>query len=243
MKIKNLIALAGLFILITSATFSSQKENPENPASTGFSKESFIEFLSHFEKKELPYSLGLNELYAPQITAVQKPQQAKPSKKRRAVHSIQNSPFIPNSRFGKMSRMGTPELIPVARFYPNEKMVAIIYSSSPPFGSDINKTYNLLFYDLKGNLISDKTNKRRYPNITAAYSSVDESMTFTIDKEGRIWNNKYTNIWKENLSVKGILDNEITGYEIKGTEVFEIKENGAVVQLKEIPTTAKASLF
>ena len=68
-------------------------------------------------------------------------------------------------------------------------------------------------------------------------------MTCTIDEKGRIWKNRYTNIWKEDINKHGIVDNEITGYEIESTEVFEIKESGEVVQLKEIPTTAKASLF
>ena len=176
MKIKSLIALAGLFILITSATFSVKKENPKTPANTDFSNESFVEFLSHFEKKDLPYSLGIDELYGTQELKIKKPHAAKLSKKQRIVHAIQNSKFIPAAQAGRMSRMGPPEIVPVARFYPNEKTVAVIYSSKLPFGTGINKTYELLFYDLKGNLIKDEIDEFIDPATTAAYSSVEESM-------------------------------------------------------------------
>lgn len=242
MKITNLIALAGLFILITSATFSNKKENTETTLIADTSKESFIEFLSHFEKKEMPYSLGLNELYKNAALPSQRPQPAKLNKRKRMTSPIQNSDFIPEARFGGMSRMGPPELIPVARFYPNEKMIAVVYSSQMRFGAGLHKSYMLQLYDLKGNIISPNKEASFDSAHLIALSSVDESMTCTIDKKGRIWKNTYKNIWKEDVNEKGIVGNGITGHEIESTEVFELKEDGALVQLKEIPTTAKASL-
>ena len=243
MKIINLIALAGLFILITSATFSSKKENSKSPDITDISKESFIDFLSHFEKKELPYRLGINELYGPQGVKIQKAEAAKLPKKRPGTHSISYSEYIPDARYSGMSRMGSPQLTPVARFYPNEKMVAIIYSSQLRFSFGLHKNYNLLLYDLKGNLISGEIEQGLRPAFSVAYSSLEESITCTIDEKGRVWQNTYENVWKEDINKKGIVGNEITDYQIKNTKVFEIKNTGEIIQLKEIPTTAKASIF
>ncbi|MEZ4931958.1 MAG: hypothetical protein R2788_07555 [Saprospiraceae bacterium] len=242
MKIKNLIVLFGLFILATSATFSAKTKKSETPVINAISKESFVEFLSYFEKKELPYGIGLENLEAYNGFKKNKTTATKNNNPSGRLSPISNSNFIPGSRFGKMSRMGPPELIPVARFYPNDKMVAVIYSSNLRFGSGLDKSYNMIVYDLKGNILQGASKDKNPSSFLVAQSSVEQSITFQIDKQGRIWKNTYDNIWEESLDNKWIDENLITGFEIKNTEVFELDKNGRLEQLKEIPTVAKASV-
>lgn len=242
MKIKNLIALLGLFVLATSATFSAKTKKVENPVTNGISKETFVEFLSYFEKKELPFRIGLEDLEAYNGYKKNKTNTTEANKRIGGRSTISNSNFIPGSRFSKISRMGPPELIPVARFYPNEKMIAVIYSSNLRFGSGLDKSYNMVVYDLKGNILPAAKKNESPLSFLVAQSSVEQSITFQIDQQGRIWKNTYDNIWEENLDKKWINENAITGFEIKNTEVFELDKNGKLEQLKEIPTVAKASV-
>lgn len=239
---KNLIALLGIFTIATSATFSTKSKKAEAPIINNISKESFVEFLSYFEKKELPYSIGLENLEAYNGYIKNNTSTKEAINRHGSRSAISNSNFIPGSRFGKMSRMGPPELIPVARFYPNEKMVAIIYSSNLRFGSGLDKSYNMVVYDLKGNILPATSKDKNPASFLVAQSSVEQSITFQIDKQGRIWKNTYNNIWEKNLDDNWIDKNVITGFEIKNTEVFELDKNGNLEKLKEIPTVAKASV-
>ena len=239
---KNLIALIGLFVLVTSATMN--KNNPSKNTSTEdlIKNETFVEFLSHFEKKELPFSIGLEELHSPMTLKKHQQQSARLSKKQFIRSPISNSEFIPEARMGRMSRMGPPELIPVGRFYPNEKMIAVIYSSKQRFGSPTNKNYNIVIYDIKGNVLPHSNDEFRQQTISLAQTNIEETMTGMIDKKGRIWKNTYKNMWKKNVQEKGIIDNEIIDFKIANTEVFSLNKQGEIEQLKEVPVTAKASL-
>jgi hypothetical protein len=242
MKIKNLIPLLVLFVLATSATFPTKTKKSETPVINTISKETFVEFLSYFDKKELPYGIGLENLEAYNGYIKNNTTTKKAIKQHGGHSAISNSNFIPGSRFGKMSRMGPPELIPVARFYPNDKMVAVIYSSNLRFGSGLDKSYNMIVYDLKGHILPAAAKDKNPAPFLVAQSSVEQSITFQIDQQGRIWKNTYDNIWEKSLDDKWIDENEITGFEIKNTEVFELDKNGRLEQLKEIPTVAKASV-
>ena len=242
MKIKNLIALVGLFVLATSATFSVKTETAEDPAMKGISDESFIEFLSQFEKKELPFNIGLEDM-----TEYENFNENKKSKNKVAKFSSSNSPlsrskFLPWTQYARMSRMGRPEMAPIARFYPNEKMIAVIYSSSLSFSKGMDKSYVMVVYDMQGNVLPKSSKEDFGVSHLVAQSGVSQSVTCHIDKKGRVWKNKYKNIWKEDLDKKWINENELTGFEITDTEVFELDKNGKLEKLKEVPSVAKACL-
>ena len=75
-----------------------------------------------------------------------------------------------------------------------------------------------------------------------AQANYEESTTCRIDEQGNIWKNTYKNVWKEDLSKKGVKGNKIVDYKLAGTDVFTINDSGTVVQLKELPVDDRASL-
>ena len=142
------------------------------------------------------------------------------------------------------SRMGPPDVQPVARFYPNEKMIAVIYSSRRHF-SDINQSYNLAVYDLKGNSLFPRAeNGKRFSRLefNLGSTSLKKTVTFRIDEQGNIWKNTYKNVWKNKLKKKGYLNNQLVDFKLKDTKVFQLNDKGAAEELKAIPSEARASL-
>ena len=242
MKIKNLFALLGFFILATSANYPIKTKTAEDPVITAVSNDSFAEFLSHFEKKELPFDIRLGDLKGYDDFKKNNTVTEKAPKKTVGQSPISNSEFIPGAQFARMSRMGPPELTPVARFYPSENIIAVIYSSSLRFGSGLDKSYNMVVYDMRGNILPATAKEKIGQSFLVAQSSVEQSITCHIDEKGRVWKNTYKNKWKESLDDKWINENEITGFEIEDTEVFALNRNGELEKLKEIPTEAKAYL-
>ncbi len=237
MKIKNMFAIASLFG-IALFTMAFVKKDATITSADG---QSFVEFLSYFDKTNLPYSIGLNDMPAykdyrkntGKISVSQK-QQAIPGRS-----PIATSSYIPEGRFGMMSRMGPPDIQPLARFYPNDKMVAIIYSVQQRFGDGLHKQFNLMLYDLKGNILPKNKENQSYQ---LAFSSVENTGTCTIDANGHIWVNTYQNIWKKNVANEGYIGNELLDFKLSGTEVFKINTKTGLEQLKDYPITSRASL-
>lgn len=252
MKIKNLIVLSSLVFLGT--LFSGFVSPRTEIIIEDKGGESFAEFLSHFEKTELPYRFALDDFKQYEVhkkgisKAAYKKTQKKFSKSRMRKGGVESPisrmKYIPEVARGRFGRMGPPEVHPVARFYPNKKMVAIVYSSKRRFSKDLNTNYNLVVYDLKGKvLFPSKANQKdfRYA-FNLGFSSLENTVAFEIDKEGRIWKNTYDNVWKKNIKKSSFLDNQLVDFKIMDTEVFELNEKGVAVQLKDIPAEARASL-
>ncbi|MEM6965246.1 MAG: hypothetical protein AAF573_10805 [Bacteroidota bacterium] len=269
MKIRNLTALAILILIgVLNAAFVNADKKVKSPTDRGVI--SFAQFLSYFEKTELPFEVGLDDLeqyekFKPSSKtkkAVREMTRAEREKmaeeriaQREMVRAIKRTDFIPEISYGRFSRMGPPTIQPVARFYPNEKSVAVVYATLPRFESDIHENYRMVIYDLKGNMIfpkskrKSKKQKQRKENIfpknrsgfELGYSTTKNTITFKIDKKGRIWKTTFENVWKEDLKKTALEENELVSFNVKDTEVFQISELG-ITKLKSIPTSARASL-
>ncbi len=239
MKKRNLIGLFSLMalLLISTAFVTPEKSNPIKPGDDGGA--SFAEFLSHFEKTELPFSIALKDLHQSQ-TKVERTGKKKLSLRRRHHNPESFTKYIPEA--GSMfSRMGPPIIEPVTRFYLNEKMVAVVYSTQRHFGSGI-KNYSMMVYDLKGKVATKDSGLTMGSGFNLAHAYGEESTTSMIDEKGNIWKNTYKNTWKKDFNKRGFRDNEIVDSELVSTEVLRIDENGLVVELKEFPMNDRAFL-
>jgi hypothetical protein len=230
MKIKSIIAMASLFSLAIVSTAFIQKPIPVNPAEFAVEKESFLSFLSQFKKVELPYSIGLNDLEGYQVYRDIKSKPAAKSTKKAVIKTTQ---FIPESQAGKFSRMGPPELVPVVRFYPNDKMVAVVYSSKQRFGGDINIAYQLVLYDLKGNILQKQKEKSHFSGaFNLAYSSLEKTMTCAIDAAGHISQSEYENVWKKAVHEHGYTDNKLIDFKPGKTTYLALDSKGNLNETK-----------
>lgn len=238
MKIKSFFALAGLLSLVFISTAFIQYPNTAKPSvNTAIEGETFLKFLSQFKKVDLPYSFGVDDMegYADYRSTNQKKAANK------SVNTKLNpSHFIPESMQGKFSRSGPPEMTPVARFYPNPQMVAVIFCSNLPFSDGVNRNYNLVLYDLKGNILPKSKDKFSYHRaFNVAYSSVDKTMTFSIDSNGNITQHIFNNQWRKNVANNGIDGNTIQSFKKEDTLAFQIDSKGNIAEQKQaVPATA-----
>lgn len=260
MKIKNLVVLA---ILASVGILNSAFVNPDVEVGGEIS---FTKFLSYFEKTELPFEINLEDLdkyenfkHASKIEQPVRKLTKAESKKlidekiahQKMIRAINQTDFIPEISYGRFGRMGPPEVQPVARFYPNEKSVAVVYTTTPRFGRGINENYRMVIYDLKGNTIfplekgKSKKKKKIFSVIRNGFelghSTAQNSITFKIDKKGRIWKTTFENVWKNDLKEIPLDNNELVSFNVKDTEVFQIGDFG-ISKLKSIPTSARASI-
>lgn len=254
MKFKALIFGAMLLAMATLSSgfiYPSTTIQPTTIATTADEGgQSFVEFLSHFPKIEMPYELKLEDMKFSKFDsnrAIMKKKISKKSIKGNRINSpIARTKYIPEITSGMFSRMGPPQVEAVARFFPNKKSIAVIYTVQNRYDiGGVNKAYQLLIYDLKGKILfpeKEAKNKIVYQGFPLAHSSRENTVTCQIDKEGHIWKKTYKNEWKEDLKVKGVLENEITSYTLTDTEVFKVNDKGIAVQLKEFPIEDRASL-
>jgi len=244
MKIKNLVVLPSIILLsVLSSAFRPAEPTPN----TEIKKESFAEFLSHFDKVELPFEIKLSDLNYDQNPQIQVKQKKVKSKGIFQVSPIARTKFIPEVANGRFSRMGPPTVHPVARFFPTEKTVAVIYTVKSRFTQAFEKTYRMVIFDLEGNIIGVPKKKKDelfFPekSITLAFSSGHQTLTCKIDQQKQIWLNTYDNEWEKDVKKNGFNGNEIVSFDLKETKVFKINQKGLVDELKEIPSDARASL-
>lgn len=240
MKIKSLVSLATLFILaITSTAFVQKPNSTKIPVIVEENGESFLEYLSQFKKVDLPYSIGVDDMpeYAEYRNIDSKNRLKNP-----AQAQLKPSKFLPESMQGKwFSRSGPPELTPVARFYPNLQMVAVVYSSKLPFGNGLNSSQYLVLYDLKGNILpktKEKTTFNRAFNI--AYSSLNKTMTCRIDANGNITQQVYKNQWRQDVAKNGLEGNTIQSFKKENTLAFQIDSKGNIAEQKQSAVASRA---
>jgi hypothetical protein len=238
MKIKSIIALVSLLGLAIISMAFVQKPIQVKTTEQAVEKESFLAFLSQFKKVELPYSIGLNDLDGYQDYRDNK---AKPAAKGAKNISIKTTRFIPESTAGKFSRMGPPVLSPVARFYPNNQMVAVIYKSQGPFSSEIYASYSLIFYDLKGNILPKSKDDMKWSRgFTLAYSDMENSMTCTIDAAGNISQTEYKNVWKKDVHEHGFEGNKLVDFKPEKTTFLALDSKGNLSESKYALTASRA---
>ena len=241
MKIKKSILFGSLIsTMILSSAFVNPNPSPSMSEEAGIKE--FASFLSHFEKTELPFQLRLDDLKQyEQQPAQQLKYSKKKVQKKAGVSTLANTKYLPEINFGRFSRMGSPEVEPIARFYPTEKTIAVIYSVKRRFGSQLNKQYQMMLFDFKGNAIATSKDYGKNVSFPIGSTSMDETITCQIDRNGRIWKNTYENIWEKDVRKSGIRDNQLLGFKIKDTEVYSWNETGMIAKMKEIPTNDRAA--
>lgn len=218
----------------------------------------FKSFLSHFDSKALPYNITLsdvkNHIAQAQSSKSQafteeaaKAQKLFYKKQKEQSDAISNSTFLPEAFQGLLNRMGPPIFEPVAQFELKEDMIGVIYTSSRRFDGYL-KNYKILIYNQQGEILnlntSDEKSKlkiKRYYDDTflIAYTSVQESMTFKIDKQGHIWQNKYEHQWVNDYENCPIQENTLEDFKLIETKVFNITKEGKIEEMKEHPVVAK----
>jgi hypothetical protein len=239
MKINSIITLASLLSLAIISMAFVQKPIPAKTTELAGEKESFLEFLSQFKKVELPYSIGLDDLDGYQ--------DYRDNKAKSVVKGVNNTAikatrFIPESTAGKFSRMGPPVLNPVARFYPNNQMVAVIYKSQGPFANEMIAGYSLIYYDLKGNILPKSKDdlKKWSRGFKLAYSNMQNSMTCTIDTAGNISQTEYKNVWKKDVHEHGFEGNKLVDFKPEKTTFLALDSKGNLNENKYTATASRA---
>lgn len=216
-----------VFALATSAFIEPQPIPEEAPEEEGIS---FAEFLSHFNKIELGYEVGLRDFSATKNLLEAKRKTKKKVKGKNIKRSVMME-YLVDVEHSMYSRMGPPEILPVARFYPDDQTVAIIYVPYRSFGRVETFTYKLACFDLQGNALPKQKDQWK-----TAYEIGEDgrqmSTTFRIDEQGNIRQSFYKKLWLKDVQKKGFVDNEVIGYELTGSKVLNIKSDGSVKEVE-----------
>lgn len=241
MKFKIIFSLLAI-TFVNSAFVNPTKSLADKPEITN---QSFIEFLSLFEKTEMPFKIGLDDFkkYQKATTEVLKSKVKKP-KSNLDTKLLQK--YLNNGNKNMMlSRMGPPIQMPVARFSPNDQTVAVVYASYRSYRIEKDISFQLALFDLKGNNITSIGTGNllaRYNFNLANTSAYGGSTTCTIQADGYIWQRNYKAIWEKDEKEFGIQDNTIIDYELVDTNVFQIRADGNIAEAKNYPVRDRASL-
>lgn len=183
-------------------------------------KQKFLEYLSYFEKVSLPYKLDLQTIECFDFTNTKRKKHTKISAKDDKFYKVaqafyaqlrkeHSAPFF----LGRFSRMGRPIIEPMARFYPDDETVAVIYKSSMQFANPIMTDYYLSYYDLKGNPVGrSKKNLSSASDQRIGFTNLHHTQVFTIFPSGKIETVFYDNHWKAKVGSIAIEKNELLGF-------------------------------
>jgi len=175
-------------------------------------QQQFLEFLSHFDKVTLPYKLDLASIDCYKNLNRKSIAKRKNSPENNQFYQLTNE-FLPSVRGGKFSRMGRPIIQPMARFFPDDQTVAVIYNSRSQYTHQMRNDYMLAYYDLKGNLLG-KTKKKRFHmnDQRIGFTNLHYTQVFTIFPSGKIETIFYDNQWKEKVNSIDQEKNELLGF-------------------------------
>lgn len=208
-------------------------------------------FLSHFETLELPFEITLNDIEKvnlhPLITGetTDEIEKWKKEMSNNDTHGIMPSPlrdfvFIPEIKNPPMLSMSVPSLfLPIGKFYTSDNLVTIIYQIKRYDLRSTNRDYHLVSFDLNGNISPRKTylGVSSGSSLKLGSSNIMITNIFRIDKERRIWQTNLKNIWKEDFTKNGVIDNEIIEYKLVGNQAFILNEVGKLIYEPNLSTT------
>lgn len=194
----------------------------------------FLELLSHFEKVSLPFSMDLKNYEQKHFSRAS-------IKKRRAINKVNSDftqladKFIPSSKHRKFSRMGRSIIEPVARFYPDDLTVGIVYSSKLQFGGEMMADYFIGYYDFKGNLLGRTSKKRiRQSDFRIGFTNMQHVQTFTILPSGKITTTFYDTHWKQKLGSVSSDQNKLMGFRKKKTIDYEFSRAKGIQEIAPV---------
>lgn len=238
---KNKPIMFSLFFTLVVFMTQSFVVTPVKEASN---KKAFLEFLSHFELKELPFAMNMEDYkknYQKMEAELSATAQKKSKKHSASLGSINAvaRPFIGEVK-SMFSRMGPPDIFPVARFYIDKQSIAVVYLSKRRFGGENNHHYRLQLFDLDGNTIplQDDELNHTFNAFTLGQVSYYQNITFRLDDKGRIWQNRYEPVNKKMMSKKAFSNEQ----KLKETVVFQVVGKKGIHKLDHIPTDARAGL-
>ena len=228
--IKQLPILAILAFTLCSFAVSNHYKNEDY-------KNDFARFLSHFDKVDKPQTLDLASL-----TAVF--QDNKFITEKPAIENDLQEKFIYESKRFRISRMGPPEIYPVARYYPTEEHVAVVYVSKMKFGH-APLSYVVKIFDFNGQSIK-VNNKKGIPNtfgsMPIASKGYHNATTFEMKDDGTYCLKDFEPEWKLDVGKFGVHDNEIISYHLKDTRFYKINSKGQIQHLSSPPMEDRAML-
>ena len=231
MKTKNILsALALVTYLLIGSSFVNSK-NVNIVAEPKIEDEPFAKYLSYFERTSLPYEANIEKINYYQSLS---PLLHKNRSKVKIIKGKENSRFLPENYTKYFSRMGTPVITPLDRFYVDEQIIAVVYKSEMPFFS---KTYALkmMFYDLNGNILPMRTKDQHSRNDSFPLSTNHQKQaeSFSIDKNGIVTINSFEKIWEKDVTKVGYSnENKISEYVAKGTRVYKINKKCILEKVK-----------
>ncbi len=247
MTIKKVFSLSGLFCILFSSTAFINPQTEVIEAKIDNTR-TFANFLSYFEKIETPFQIGLDDLKDYDKSNLKnKISQKLNSKAFQTTQSVMSN-YIPELRSKLISRQGPPQILPIARFYPNNNMIAVIYMPYYRFWSSGISEFKIVLFDLKGNNIKEhkKSKKLLAPKaFSLANNNSKITQTFSIDKGDKgaiIWKNTYKNVWKKDIQTYGQKDNEIIDYKLTATDAFKITAIGEIEQAPAYSIDSRASI-
>lgn len=213
--------------------------NKETAEKDGDQQKKFLNYLSYFEKVSLPYSLNFEDLPYNKSNSGGLSGKLSESKKDRIFYDIAES-FLPINQTGRFSRLGRPILRAVARFFPDDKTVAVVYSRSLPFSDPIMKNYFIAYYDLKGNLLGNTKKQYTYNNHQLiGFTKLQHTQLFTILPSGKIEVVLYANHWEKELSTVAISENKLLGFKKQKQLTYEVSNQQGIQEVKQAYFTSR----
>lgn len=223
-----------LFFLLMFFLSVGFVESNERAEEGGEQQRQFLEFLSYFEKVSLPYSVDLKTYEQRQFSKSARSKKANLTTGDQKFTKIAHE-FLPSVRAGKFSRMGRPLLQPIARFFPDDKTVAVIYSSKLQFNSAMISDYTLVYFDLKGNLLGGSRKKGLHPNDRRiGFTNQHHAQTFTILPSGKIETVFYDNHWKAKAGSMPYEQNELLGFKKVKTVTYELAGARGIQEIAQV---------
>ena len=234
------------FFLVNTAFIQPEQEIQSKTQSTIEEENKqmqFIELLSYFENKMLPLEIlpqSMEEYGSSKTKTSAVLSSAQLAKVDTREFRTITQKFIPGLMALKFSRMGPPLIVPVARYYPSEETVAIIYELRHRYSSPNNRSFYLSYYDLKGNLLNQhevKNNKRKVKKLETdflvASISYLETRNLKIDKWGTIQIDLFENNWEQDPKKVSMEDNQFLALTKVKQERYELHPQRGIIDKVE----------
>lgn len=219
-----LLVIAGFFL----------STNADKPSKVDFEKlknvdHDFVEFLSAFEKTDLPYEMTKADM----IALEQEETRYNRHENALLTRFVKGA----NDDLKVFSRGGPPTIVPLKRFYPSDKTVAVSYMEKGRF-EIATTTILVAVYTLKGKLISIKNQVKdgrfKYTmmkNPAMSSSNLDQLETFRVTENGILHKATYKKTWQKDREKYGVKNNKVISYDLLSQETIQIAEDGHLVSL------------
>ena len=228
---KTLILLISLFCAPQFNSIQEMKVVKPNIIEETISEEkSFANFLSHFEKVEIPENFTHLKIqdYKTKYLSKKSTLRMKGTGSKKYLKL-----YVPELIYGNMSRLGPPIVEPLNRFYMDENTIAVTYLVKTRY-NNTGFGVNLCVFDLKGkNKMSDMDKHLSQHSINLASVNVHNTILCEFKAPNVIEKTTYKNEWQKDIDEVGISGNTIVCYNRTGVEKVSITPNG-IIEVSQI---------